>query len=100
MQVRRIRYGVAGRSHKTEDVAFMNNHSFMGSWCVAIQVSVIVAVDLQRIELVERVAAKSAVKQLGDRAVADCKDRRTARCHDVGRLVRLTIGPGLNEGVT
>jgi len=31
MQVRRISRGVAGRAHTTEDVAFMNGHSFTGS---------------------------------------------------------------------
>jgi len=99
MQVRRIRRGVAGRANIAQNVAFMNRLSVTDSWCVAIQVGVVVAVGLRRIELVDGVAAKTAVEQLDDCAVADCQDRRTARRHDVDRLMRTTMGTALVESV-
>ena len=78
----------------------MNGHSFPDSWRVAIQMGVVLAVYLLRIELIDRVAAKTAIEQLGNSAVANCQDRRAARRHDVSRLMGLTIGADLPESVT
>src|SRR5690348_4281918 len=56
VQMRRIGIGVAGGTHKGDDIALFDHGAFGKPGSVVIEMRVVVAVDFVLIELVDRVA--------------------------------------------
>lgn len=82
--MRSIRGSVARSAHVADGVAAMHRHSFAQSWGVMVQVPVVIAVNLLRVELIYCQAALLAEKKLPDEAIVHGQNRRTARRENIG----------------
>ena len=96
MQVRRVLGGVSRRAHVTEDLPLADLLAFGQTVGIAIEVGVVVAEPLGRVELVDGDAAGLAVEQAGDVAGLDRLDRGVVRGEDVDRFVRASAA-GVRE---
>ncbi len=90
MELGRIGGSIAGRTDVSNNLSARNRHSFAQILGIAIQMRVVVTVATGAIELVNRIAAGPAQKQLADRAVVDRINRRTERLYDVDRFVTMS----------
>ena len=93
MQVRRVRRSVSGRADVTNHITLGDELTIVKSVRIVIEVRVVVAKLLRRIELVDGVAACFADKQFRDLAVLDRSHRRIAGRQQVDRLMSMRLAP-------
>src|SRR5437899_12801897 len=85
--MRGLRRRVPRRPDIADDVASPNSRALSQPLRIAVEVRVVVAVSLRRVELVDGQASALAREQFDDPAILDGVDRRSAGRRDVERLV-------------
>src|SRR6185369_8516419 len=98
VQVRCIRWRVAGRTDAPEYLAASYAASFDETLRVRLEVRVVVGVVPRVVEDVHGETAGHAREELRDRSVVDRDDRRAARRRNVERLVS-HVAARIREGV-
>lgn len=99
MQVRRGRVGVAGAAYESDGVAAVYDPPLGKPVGVTIQMRVVIAIALRKVELIDGLSAWLAQKQLHDLSVIHREDGCTTRGHNIRRFVPSRSPPHLLEGI-
>src|SRR5271165_3820398 len=98
--MRSRRVGIACAAYEPDHVTAVHDQPFGNPVRVTIQMSVVIAIFLRRVKLVNGVSARLAQKQLHDFSIIHREDGRSARRHDIRCFMPFSASPWTSSNVS